>query len=138
MTKKNIDKILDTIEESLAELKALSKVSKKEFMDSREIQDRVKWNFYTLVQGCLDLGNHVISVSRFEMPERYEDIITILGKKNVIPGDLSKSLQGMGGFRNLIAHGYFKIDLDKLYGYLKKIDDVKKYLKNLEPYLEDK
>lgn len=137
MTKEGVKKILNTTEDSLGTLRSISKTSKENFLKSRELQDRAKWNFYVAVQGCLDLGNHVISVKGFELPESYEDIITILEKKKIIPKELASSLRGMGGFRNLIAHGYFKIDSNKLWDYLKSLDSVKKFIKKLEPYLEE-
>lgn len=111
-------------------------MSKEEFLKSKVSQDIAKWNFYVVIQGCLDLGNHVISIKNFDLPETYEDIIRILEKEKIIAKDLAFSLRGMGGFRNLIAHGYFKIDLIKLHGYLEKIDEVKRYIKKLEPYLK--
>lgn len=129
---------MTALDESLEELDSLAKLSKEEFMGNKAFQGLAKWHFYVMIQGCLDLGNHVISIKRFEMPERYEDILSILEKNDIVSNKLADSLEGIGNFRNLIAHGYFKIDLEKLYGYLKKINDVKKYLKNLEPYLQDK
>ena len=110
-------------------------MSQEEFLNSPVSQDMAKWNFYVVAQACLDLGNHVISIKGFEMPERYEDIIATLAKEGVISENLAKSLEGMGGFRNLIAHGYFKIDLNKLYGYLKKTKDIKRFLERIDSYL---
>lgn len=126
-----------TLEESLVKLRPIAKMPKDEFLKSTVSQDIAKWNFYVVVQGCLDLGNHVISVKGFEMPDKYEDIIVILKKKEIISKNLASSLQGMGSFRNLIAHGYFKIDLERLYGYLKKLNDIKKFIQKLEAFLKE-
>lgn len=119
----------------MEELDRLAKISKEEFLANKTLQNLAKWHFYVAVQSCLDLGNHIISIKGFEMPERYEDIISTLAKEGVISENLAKSLEGMGGFRNLIAHGYFKIDLNKLYSYLKKTKEIKRFLKRIEPYL---
>lgn len=119
----------------MEKLRAIAKMSEDEFLKSPISQDIAKWHFYVAVQSCLDLGNHIISIKGFEMPEKYEDIIATLAKEKVISENLAKSLAGMGGFRNLIAHGYFKIDLNKLYSYLKKTRDVKRFLKRIDSYL---
>ena len=119
----------------MEKLRAIAKIPKEEFLNSHVSQDVAKWNFYVAAQACLDLGNHIISIKGLEMPERYEDIISTLAKQGVIPENLAKSLEGMGGFRNLIAHGYFKIDLNKLYGYLKKTKDIKKFIEEIAYYL---
>lgn len=116
----------------MEELSRLAKISKEEFLANKTLQNLAKWHFYVVAQACLDLGNHVISIKGFEMPERYEDIIATLAKEKVISENLAKSLEGLGGFRNLIAHGYFKIDLNKLYGYLKKTKDIKKFLEEID------
>lgn len=135
MTKQSLERIKKSIEESLSILNSISKASKKEFLDSRDLQDKAKWNFYVVVQGCLDFGNHIISIKRFDAPESYEDIISILEKKKIISKDLIPIMRGMGGFRNLIAHGYFKIDLDRLYSYLMKARAIKKFIKELSGHL---
>lgn len=137
MTRESIKKILKMLEESLEKLEPIAKLPLSEFIESSISQDIAKWNFYVVVQGCLDLGNHVIAVKGLESPERYEEILAVLRRNNIISENLASSLQGMGSFRNLIAHGYFKIDLEKLFGYLKKLKDVRKYLGKLEPYLID-
>ncbi len=121
----------------MEKLEPIAKLPLSEFIESSISQDIAKWNFYVVVQGCLDLGNHVIAVKGLESPERYEEILAVLRRNNIISENLASSLQGMGSFRNLIAHGYFKIDLEKLFGYLKKLKDVRKYLGKLEPYLID-
>lgn len=135
MTKEGIGKILKTLEESLKVLRGISKASRDKFLLSRELQDMAKWNFYVVVQSCLDLGNHIIAKEQFDLPESYEDILTILENRKIVSERLVGSLRGMGGFRNLIAHGYFRIDLNRLYKYLKKLDDIKRFVKALEPHL---
>lgn len=135
MTKEGIKKILKVLEESLEKLRPLARMPRDEFLKSTVSQDIAKWNFYVAVQGCLDLGNHVISIKGFDIPEGYEDIIMILEKNEIIPKKIAASLRGMGGFRNLIAHGYFKLDLFRLYSYLKQSGQLKEFLKKLEPYL---
>ena len=137
MTKESIKRLLKTIEESLAKLDGIAKIPKKEFLrnGSATTQDIAKWNFYVVVQGCLDLGNHLISIKGFDMPERYEDIISILEKEKVIPAKIASSMHGMGGFRNIIAHGYFKINSVLLYSHLKKLDDIRKFIKMANTHL---
>lgn len=129
---------MKTLDESLEKLDGITKIPKDEFLRSESaiIQDTAKWNFYVVVQGCLDLGNHLISIMGFEAPERYEDIISILEREGIVVEKMASSLQGMGGFRNLIAHGYFKIDLGLLYSHLKKLGDIKKFIKIIDAHLK--
>lgn len=126
---------MQVLGESLGELEKLARVSKNEFMKNKGFQDLTKWYFYVTIQGCLDLGSHIISIKGYDLPECYEDIVLILKRKEIISKKLAVSLQGMAGFRNLIAHSYFKIDLNKLYSYLKKLNEIKRFIRRLEPYI---
>jgi uncharacterized protein YutE (UPF0331/DUF86 family) len=67
--------------------------------------------------GCeivLDVGNHVL-VGAFSRPsESYEEILTGLAVEGVIGADLRAGLTGLGGFRNVLVHGYLDLDLDRV------------------------
>lgn len=57
-----------------------------------------------------DVGNHVLS-GHFGVAARdYEDIIALLASRGVIPADLRERLKGLGGFRNVLVHGYLDLD----------------------------
>jgi len=42
-----------------------------------------------------------------------------LGKHGVIPPSFSERIKGMAGLRNILIHEYLRIDLGKLFEYLK-------------------
>ena len=58
----------------------------------------------------LDIGNHILTAHFGVSPQDYEDIITQLGAQGVIDADLQGRLKGLGGFRNVLVHGYLRID----------------------------
>lgn len=58
----------------------------------------------------LDIGNHVLTAHFGVGPQDYEDIITQLGACHVIDPELLGRLKGLGGFRNVLVHGYLRID----------------------------
>ena len=58
----------------------------------------------------LDIGNHILTAHYGVSPQDYEDIITQLGGHGVIDSDLRGRLKGLGGFRNVLVHGYLRID----------------------------
>lgn len=74
--------------------------------------------------GCeivLDVGNHVL-VGAFQRPsERYEEILTGLAAEGVITAELRAELSGLGGFRNVLVHGYMDVDLERV---LNTLDDA--------------
>lgn len=62
----------------------------------------------------LDIGNHILSAGLGVSAQDYEDIITQLGAHGVIGPALRDRLRGLGGFRNLLVHGYLRLDADRV------------------------
>src|SRR4051794_26987778 len=69
-------------------------------------------------EALLDIGNHVLSAHYGESPRDYEDVLTRLAARQVIDDALRSHLKGLGGFRNLLVHGYLELDPDRVADYL--------------------
>jgi uncharacterized protein YutE (UPF0331/DUF86 family) len=65
-----------------------------------------------------DIGNHVLSAHFGVSPKDYEDIIAQLFQHGVIDEALRARLKGLGGFRNVLVHGYLRVDPDRVADYL--------------------
>ena len=68
----------------------------------------------------LDTGNHILSAHFGVTAKDYEDIITQLAARQVIDESLRENLKGIGGFRNVLVHGYLRIDPDRVAEHLAK------------------
>jgi len=66
----------------------------------------------------LDVGNHILSASFGVSAQDYDDIIAQLGVHNVIGASLREELKGLGGFRNILVHGYLRVDPDRVAHFL--------------------
>ena len=62
----------------------------------------------------LDIGNHILTAHYGVSPQDYEDIITQLGSHGVIDSELLGRLKGLGGLRNVLVHGYLRIDPSRI------------------------
>lgn len=67
---------------------------------------------------ALDLGNHILSAHFGVSASDYEDVFAQLAACGVIEPDLRERFRGLGGFRNLLVHGYLKLDPDRVAGVL--------------------
>ena len=68
----------------------------------------------------LDVGNHILSAHCGVSAEDYEDIIAQLGANGVIAPQTRDRLKGLGGFRNILVHGYLQVDPDRVTEFLRK------------------
>lgn len=46
--------------------------------------------------------------------EDYEDVIRQLGTQGVLGEEQAQHLRGLGGFRNLLVHGYLRLDAERV------------------------
>jgi uncharacterized protein YutE (UPF0331/DUF86 family) len=61
-----------------------------------------------------DVGNHILSAHFGTSAQDYEDILIQLARHDVIPAPLLDRLKGMGGFRNVLVHGYLRLDQERV------------------------
>jgi uncharacterized protein YutE (UPF0331/DUF86 family) len=61
-------------------------------------------------EAVLDIGNHLLTAHFGISARDYEDIITRLGDIGVLPAEVRDRLRGLGGFRNILVHGYLSLD----------------------------
>lgn len=57
-----------------------------------------------------DVGNHVLATAFGAPADDYAGILTALGERGVLSEGLHERLLGLGGFRNILVHGYLRLD----------------------------
>jgi uncharacterized protein YutE (UPF0331/DUF86 family) len=61
-----------------------------------------------------DIGNHILSAHFGVSAADYEDIVLQLAVNGVIDSALRERLRGLGGFRNILVHGYLRVDRERV------------------------
>jgi len=72
-----------------------------------------------MIETCLDISGHIISDKKFRMPETYADMFRILVEKSILSQSRIDAFQKMVRFRNIVVHGYERIDPEIVSGILK-------------------
>lgn len=75
-----------------------------------DAQDIVSLNLTRAVQLCVDIANHVLSVSELPAPMTMGQSFDLLREQGVIDVKLCESMKKAVGFRNLAVHNYDTID----------------------------
>jgi uncharacterized protein YutE (UPF0331/DUF86 family) len=101
-------KKLSEIETFLQELRAIGQVE----LVPTDLKERrfVEHTLQLAIQAALDLASHIVSEERLGEPESYAELFSMLAAHGVIPADLAPRLRKMAGFRDLVVHGYAKVD----------------------------
>lgn len=130
-----VRKRMERIEECLKRLEDKRKLSLEKFLKDLDVQDVVLRNMQIMIEACLDIGSHLISLKNWQVPETYADIPKILAQNKVIPFDFAARLASKAKFRNIIVHEYTSIDLNKVYKNLQEIDDIRSFVKYAKDFL---
>lgn len=136
---KSIERKIKTAEERVQRLKSLSQKTKsfQDYQASSDEKDVAERNLQVAIEACLDIGKIIISREGFEEPKDNKGVFAVLAKSGIIDSKALTFLIPMAGTRNILVHGYDKIDDILIYGILKRhTDDFLLFLKEIkENYL---
>ncbi len=69
-------------------------------------------------QCCLDLAMEMVAKRGLGAPETYRDAFVRLAQAGLVSPEQSVALQGWAGLRNVLAHLYTELDLDRMHSAL--------------------
>lgn len=72
------------------------------------------------IQASLDLANHLIANFGFPRPSNYRESFRNLGAKGWLSKGLSRRLEELAGFRNILVHHYPDLEYAKVLPHVKK------------------
>ena len=76
--------------------------------------DALTLNIERACQASIDMAMHVVAERHLGVPQSNAEAFALLEKTGIIGKELSKSLRGMAGFRNIAVHQYEELDMDVL------------------------
>jgi len=121
---------LDIVDKNLNEIKKIVAEGKENYMKNYRTQLAAKHALLQIMEACIDIGNHIIASLGLRRPEEYKDVFEILEENGIIPKPLSKRLQNMARFRNLLVHQYTRIDERIVFKILKEdVKDIKEFIR---------
>ena len=107
---------LEAVQRRLARLEEI--LSTLSGLDYDPSQADKAWNVergLQLAAECVfDVGNHLLSAHFGTAADGYEQILDALAQRGVIDDALRADLAGLGGFRNVLVHGYLELDPDRV------------------------
>ena len=121
---------IDIIERNITFLNTYKEKSEVEILSSYKDVQAIKYSLFEIIEACIDIASHIISGKGLQRAESYVEMFEILGKNDILKTQLSKELSNMARFRNVLVHGYAKIDNSKILVFTKeKLIDVENFIK---------
>lgn len=98
------------LEDHLKHLKEFGRISTQEYKTSWKTQRIVERTLQIMIELCVDIANHIIGDQAYRVPTSYADTFRVLEEENILGSKRSNTMQEMAKFRNIIVHGYDKVD----------------------------
>lgn len=109
-----------------------------EYQASLDAKDIAERNLQVAIEACLDIGKIIISAKKLNEPKDNKGIFVVLAEGGIISHKSLDFLLPMAGARNILVHGYDKVDDGLIYGVIKShLDDFANFLREIkENYLK--
>ena len=125
------------LQEYLIELNEDIPDSEEDYLSQRLTRRACERTFQLACENLLDICNLIIAGKGFGLPKDSRGAIQKLSDNRIIPEKLSDRLGDMISFRNLLVHGYGKVDDFKVYRHLKEeMDDFYDFMERVEAILK--
>jgi len=121
------------VQERVRRLSAFSEISIEAYLKDFITKDAVERNIEVAIQACIDIAKVIIKKEGLREPEDNKGVFVVLAENGIISEESLKFLIPMAGTRNVLVHGYDKIDDTIIFGALKKhLSDFYRFLKEIE------
>jgi len=128
-----IYKKISFINNNINRLRSKQHISEKEFVVDYDVRESVLLNLQQAIQGCIDVGSHIIADNGWGTPGSTSEIFYILQENKIISTTMAETMVKMCGFRNLIVHQYDDIDFEIVYFiYQHQIKDFEDFLNEIQ------
>jgi len=128
--------LLEKLQEYLYDLENMN-FTLSELEENRDIQHLINHRLHTAVEICIDIAMHIASA--LELPGRDSaiDVILLLGKKGIISKKLAGEFQKAPKLRNLLIHGYARVDYHLLFkDYKSDITQMKEFAREIKKSID--
>jgi uncharacterized protein YutE (UPF0331/DUF86 family) len=119
---KTIERKMITVQERVLRLRRLAEKldSFDDYHRSDDARDIAERNLQIAIEACLDIGKIIISQKKLPEPKDYKGVFLALAQAHIIRTETTRFLSDMAGARNILVHGYDKVDNGLIYGILKR------------------
>ena len=102
-------------------------VERTDLEKDRDTWPKVKGALETAAQCAVDLALQIVAARKLGAPDTYREAFRSLARAGVVEPDLARELEGWAGLRNVLAHLYTSIDLDRMHRALSETESLRRF-----------
>ncbi|WP_410508383.1 DUF86 domain-containing protein [Methanosarcina hadiensis] len=128
---------LRELDESQKDWQRYQSISLEELKIDRDKRNMVLHAMLVSIQAAIDIATGLIAKEGLGKPTTYRETFEILGQAGLISENLAEELSDLAGFRNVLVHIYWQLDLNQVYGVLQNdLKTLKSFLKEVKRLLD--
>jgi uncharacterized protein YutE (UPF0331/DUF86 family) len=117
--------LLDRLGVEIEALRRLARRDADDLLADDDLLAAVKYRFVVAIEACIDIGRHVIASEGLRAALDYADVFTALAEAGLLDRTTATELRDTARFRNLLVHGYAKVDDTRVVEILhERVDDL--------------
>ncbi|MGD9228685.1 MAG: DUF86 domain-containing protein [Desulfobacterales bacterium] len=132
---KTLEKKIKTVQERMKRLEQISRnlSDLHDYQKSLDIKDIAERNLQVAIEACLDIAKIIISTNELPEPKDNKGIFTVLAEAGILSKKTLQFLVPMAGTRNILVHGYDKVEDSIVFSVIKRhLDDFAEYLREVK------
>lgn len=106
------------LEGALKDWERYQRIPEEQFLQDRDTQNMVHHAMLLSIQSAIDIATDVIAARRLRKPSTYRETFEVLAGEGIISDSLAEDLANLAGFRNVLVHIYWNLDLKQVYAIL--------------------
>jgi uncharacterized protein YutE (UPF0331/DUF86 family) len=106
---------LSELDDRITRVRAHLPSSAEALNHDRDALDLIAFNLMLAVQVCVDLAGHLIADQGWPTARTLAEGFSTLNQRGVIDAPTAASLRSAVGLRNVVAHGYAGVDVERVY-----------------------
>ena len=117
--------LLDRLGNEIDALRRLAARDRDDLLADDDLLAAVKYRFIIAIGVCIDVGRHVIASEGLRAPLDYADVFVVLADASLLDGSTATDLRDTARFRDLLVHGYARVDDTRVVDILHdRVDDL--------------
>jgi uncharacterized protein YutE (UPF0331/DUF86 family) len=108
-------KKIAAIRDAVARVREVLPNTADAFGADRTAREVVLLNLFVALQEAIALATHWLADEGWDVPQSYGDAFMVLANRHVLEHGLAGRLRAASGLRNLIAHQYGAINVDRIF-----------------------
>ena len=106
------------LSDTLEDWKRYQDIPFEQFKNDRDTRNMVLHAMFLSIQSSIDIATEIIAINGLRRPKSYRDTFGVLAEEGILSPELAHQLSDLAGFRNVLVHIYWDLDLVQVNGIL--------------------